>query len=269
MKLPEGKSRLDLVKAGLLGGFAKRGRLVVNLDRLLEDPQNERKTFRNMEGLIASVKASGVIEPITVTPDGDGFRILTGHRRARAARAAGVKEVEIIVREPEDALARRRKSIVSNVQREDVGPIELAEALQSILTEDPTVENQADLTRFIGKPKEWISGMLRVLTLPAELQEKVRTSQLSVSYDAMIRIARVKGREEQVALLDAALNGTSAHEIRRRIREKKEKGRATERIGERVGNYTASVQGPSGRGANEKMRAAVEALLQKLKLNNR
>ena len=269
MKLPEGKSRLDLVKAGLNGGMAKRGRLVVSLDRLLDDPQNERKTFRNMEGLIASVKAFGVIEPITVMPEGDGFRILTGHRRARAARAAGVKEVEIIVREPEDELARRRKSIVSNVQREDVGPVELAEALQSMLTEDPTVKSQADLARVIGKPEEWVSGMLRVLTLPAELQERVRTSQLSVSYDAMIRIARVKDREEQASLLDAALKGTSAHEIRRRIREKKELGRATERISERVGNYTASVQGPSGRGAHEKMRATVKALLQKLDLNNR
>lgn len=69
-------------------------------------------------------------------------------------------------------------------------------------------------------------------------------------------------------LLDAAMKGTSVHEIRRRIKERKEQGRATERIGERVGNYTASVQGPSGRGANDKMRAAVEALLQKLKLNH-
>lgn len=268
MKLPEGKSRLDLVRAGLTGGLAKRGRLVVSLDRLIEDPQNERKTFRNMEGLIASVKAFGVIEPITVMPEGGGFRILTGHRRARAARAAGVKEVEIIVREPEDELARRRKSIVSNVQREDVGPVELAEALQSMLTEDPTVKSQADLSRVIGKPEEWVSGMLRVLTLPAELQEKVRTSQRSVSYDAMIRIARVKDKEEQASLLDAALKGASAHEIRRRIGEKKEQGMAAERISERVGSYTASVQGPAGRGANEKMRATVEALLQKLTSNS-
>ena len=268
MKLPDGKSRLDLVRAGIMGGLAKRGRLVVNLDRLLEDPQNERKTFRNMEGLIASVKAMGVIEPITVTPEGDGFRILTGHRRARAARAAGVSEVEVIVREPETELARRRKSLVSNVQREDVGPVELAEALQSMLTEDPTVTTQADLARVIGKTETWVSEMLRVLTLPAEVQERVRTSERSVSYDAMIRIARVKDREEQAALLDAALKGISAHEIRRRIREKKEKGSATERITERVGDFTAGVQGPSGRGVNEKMRAAVEALLKKLKLND-
>jgi len=268
MKLPEGKSRLDLVKAGLTGGWAKRGRLVVNLDRLLEDPRNERKTYRNMEGLIASVKALGVIEPITVTPEGDGFRILTGHRRARAARAAGVTEVEILVREPEDELARRRKSIVSNVQREDVGPVDMAEALHSLLNEDPTIKNQAALAQVIGKTEAWVSGMLRVLTLPAELQEKVGTSQHSVAYETMMRIARVEDAVEQRALVDAALSGVPAGEIRRRINERKEQGRATEKITESFGNYTASVQGPAGSGANERMRTAVEALLKKLRLNH-
>lgn len=269
MKLPEGKSRLDLVKGGLFGGLAKRGRLVVNLDRLLEDPRNERKTYRNMEGLIASVKAFGVIEPITVTAEGDQFRILTGHRRARAARAAGIREVEVIVREAEDDLARRRKSLVSNVQREDIGPVELAEALQSLLTEDPDVGTQAELARVIGKPETWVSDMLRILTLPPDLQRKVRTSELAISYDAVSRIARVKDPVEQATLLDAALTGASAHEIRRRIREqappKGKGGRiATERITERHGDYTASVQGPSGRGAVVEMCTAVRALLNKL-----
>jgi ParB family chromosome partitioning protein len=263
MNLPKGKSRLDLVKAGLNGGLPKRGRLIVSLDRLLEDPQNERKTFRNMEGLVASIKKYGVIEPITVTAEGESYRILTGHRRARAARAAGLSEIEVLIREPEDAHNRRRKSIVSNVQREDVGPVEMAEGLQSLLDEDPAIKTQAELARIIGKSEAWVSEMLRVLTLPASLQEKVRTSELSMSYDAMIRVARLKSREEQDALVDAMLKGASAHEIRRRISEKKQ-GRPTERIQERVGDYTALVQGPAGKHASENMRKAVEALLEKL-----
>ena len=124
------------------------------------------------------------------------------------------------------------------------------------------------MARIIGKPETWVSDMLRVLTLPAEMQEKVRISELSIAYDTVGRIARVKDREEQAALLDAALQGVGAPEIRRRIRERKAQGTATERIVERFGLFTASVQGPSGRGATGKMIAAVEALLQKLKLNN-
>jgi len=169
MKLPEGKSRLDMVKAGLSGGLTKRGRLVVSLDRLLEDP---------------------------------------------------------------------------------------------------TVKNRAALVRMIGKPDEWVSGMLRALSLPVALQAKVGTSQHSMWYDAMIRIARVKDPGEQADWLEAALKGSSVHEIRRRINEKTEPGRATEWITERVGDFNVTVQGPAGRGANNKMRTAVEGLLRKLRLNN-
>src|SRR4051812_36108201 len=69
-KLPEGKTRLDLVREGLVsGGVKKQGRLIVSIDRLREDPRNERRTFRNMGGLIASIKTVGMVEPITVTPE--------------------------------------------------------------------------------------------------------------------------------------------------------------------------------------------------------
>src|SRR5690349_15376109 len=110
-KLPEGKTRLDLVReqsqGGGFSGLKKRGRLVVSIDRLEEDPRNERRTFRNMAGLIASIKAVGLIEPLTVTPkeSAEGgeekYRIITGHRRYRAAKAAKLGQVEIIIREPE------------------------------------------------------------------------------------------------------------------------------------------------------------------------
>src|SRR5947199_6646893 len=137
-KLPEGKTRLDMVREGLAqdAGLKKRGRLVVGISRVKEDPKNERKTFRNMEGLTASIKAVGLIEPITVTAESnETYRIITGHRRYRAAKAAGLEQVEVLIREPEDELIRRQKSVISNVQREDVGPVELAEALQSIMDE--------------------------------------------------------------------------------------------------------------------------------------
>jgi len=181
MKLPKGKSRLDLVKAGTVGGFAKRGRLVVNIDRLVEDAKNERKTFRNMEGLIESIKTVGLVEPITVTPEGESYRILTGHRRYRAAKSAGLKEVEVLIREPESELTRRRKSVVSNVQREDVGVVELAEALKALLDEDANIGTQRGLARIIGKREPWLSDMLRVLTLPPDLQQKLRISEVSAA----------------------------------------------------------------------------------------
>jgi ParB family chromosome partitioning protein len=220
-KLPEGKTRLDLVKEGMTGmetGLKKRGRLVVTINRLKEDPRNERRTFRNMEGLIASIKAVGLIEPITVTPEeGEAFRIVTGHRRFRAAKAAGLSQVEVLIREPDDELTRRVKSIVSNVQREDVGPVEMAEALQALLDEDQRVKTQDDLAKTIGKDKTWVSGMLRILSLPVPLQQKVGSTQLSVSYDAMIRIARLDDTDHQEQLIAQLLTGATQKEIRDEI----------------------------------------------------
>ncbi len=219
MQLPEGKSRLDLVREGLTeNGIRKRGRLVVSLAKLKEDPRNERKTYRNMDGLIASIKAVGMIEPITATPDGDDrYQIITGHRRFRAAKAAGLETVEILIREPEDELRRRQKSVISNVQREDVGPVEMAEALQAMLDEDDKIKSQDELSRIIGKDKTWVSGMLRILTLPIPLQRRVGSTQLSVAYDAMIRIARLEDSVQQEQLVEMLLGGASGKDIRRHI----------------------------------------------------
>jgi ParB family chromosome partitioning protein len=230
-KLPEGKTRLDLVREGLAqdAGVKKRGRLVVSIFKLKEDPKNERKTFRNMQGLIESIKAVGLIEPITVTPESDdSYRIITGHRRYRAAKAAGLEQLEVLIREPEDELIRRQKSVISNVQREDVGAVELAEALQSLMDEHPTIKSQADVAKLIGKDKTWVSQMLRILDLPAHLRRKVETSQLSIPYDAMAKIARLKDTSEQDRLIDALLSGATTRDIREQIGSGRGKGKASQ-----------------------------------------
>lgn len=223
MTEPQPKSRLDLVRGGFKNDLAKTGRLVVGLDKIVEDPHNERKVFRNMEGLVASVKAVGLIEPITVTGLENGlFQIITGHRRYRAARTAGLATVEVLIREPEEERHRRQKSIVSNVQREDIGPVEMAEALQALLDEDDSIESQSKLAEVIGKDKTWVSQMLRILTLPEHLIKKVGMSQLSLPYDTVARIARLDDALLQESLIDELLSGASARDIRDRIKEHKD-----------------------------------------------
>ena len=283
MKLPEGKSRLDLVKAGVnsFNNLPKRGRFIVSIHKLVEDPDNERRTFRGMEGLIASVQAHGIIEPITVTPEGEIYRILTGHRRFRAAKAAGLTEVEVIAREPDDLLTRRRKSIISNVQREDIGAVEMAEALQTLLDEDPSIKTQRQLASAIGKGEDWVSAMLRVLSLPAKLQQKLGTSQVSVSYDSAMRIARSDDPELQSELVDAVLAGESNREIRSRIAERKPAGAGKREpsgkskasqpttlmftFSETHEGCTATVRGPEGKETRRHMRTAVKRLLKSLR----
>ena len=236
-----------------------------------EDPDNERKTFQNMEGLIESVKTHGIVEPITVTPEDDEYRILTGHRRYRAAKAAGLTEVEILVREPEDDYSRRLKSLISNIQREAITPLEVAETLRRLLGEREGPRPQQDLARMLGMRESWVSDMLRILTLPAKLQEQLRTAQKSVTYDIVIRISRTDDPAFQAQLIDAALKGEGNPEIRRRLAERQKtspkkasRRPAMQTFTESCDGYTATVKGPDKPEARERMREAVHALLQSL-----
>ena len=147
--------------------------------------------------------------------------VVTGHRRLRAAKEAGLKQLRVVITDPEEGQARRRRSIVSNVQREDVPPVELAEALQAILDEDASVKTQRDLAKMIGKRESWVSDMLRILTLPPTLQQELRTSEAPVPYDAIMRISRVDDGKLQKRLIKDVIDGKSNREIRAKIDEAK------------------------------------------------
>lgn len=270
-KLPAGKSRLDLIKLGLVSGLPKRGRFVVSIERLQEDPENERKVFNNMEDMIESVRRHGIIEPITVTQDGDNYRILTGHRRYRAAKTIGLPEIEVLVRESGDQTTRRLKSIISNIQREDIAIIDLAETLTAML-QDGSVASQRELAHLIGKREQWVSNIMCVLTLPARLQEKLRSSEVRLGYDIAMRIAHADSPELQDQLIDMAIRGESGREIRRYLEEARKTTVSTkqnrskfEKQSETLDGYTATVRGPKCDEAVDKMRAAIGALLASLK----
>lgn len=278
-------TRLQLVRAkgkGAKPAIPKRGVHLIDMALLVEDPENERKTFKNMEGLVETVKAMGVIEPLTVTANEDGtYMIVTGHRRFRAAEKAGLRQLRVVITDPEEQQARRRRSIVSNVQREDVPPVELAEALQSLIDEDPSIKTQRDLAKFIGKRESWVSDMLRILTLPAKLQEQLRTSEASVPYDAVMRISRVDDGQLQSRLVKDVLDGKSNRDIRAKIdaaksptpakAKAKNNEKATESQTRRrthtieLPNASVSVTLKSGPGSKKAVMEALEKALRKLK----
>jgi ParB/RepB/Spo0J family partition protein len=202
------------LSSGMLG---QEGYRRVALDKLVEDPKNERKKFDDLAGMIESVRQFGILEPIVVKPvEGGKYQIIIGHRRFRAAKAAELAMVEIIVRQSDDETKTRIKSIISNVQRENVNPIDMAEAMKSLL-DDNQVATQRDLGQMIGKPEDWVSGMLRILSLPAALQTKLRLTEVPLNYDAVTRIARLKNETHQEGLVDMLLKGATQKEIRESI----------------------------------------------------
>ena len=195
------------------------GRKILPIEQLVEDPENERKTFDDMDDLVASIRAVGtVVEALTVIKlDNNTYQIVTGHRRFRAAKSAGLRELEVLVREPEEKWLTRKKSLISNVQRADIRALELAESLNFLMENDPGIKTQEDLARAIGKDKSWVSQMLRILDLPAELKAKVGTSQLFISADAVSKIARLDDPALQATLIDELLAGGTVRDIRGRI----------------------------------------------------
>jgi ParB family chromosome partitioning protein len=270
---PPPKSRLQLVRERTGRGEVRddaiqRTRLVVSIEKLTEDPNNERKTLNNIEEMVASVKAHGIIEPITAIALADGrYQIVTGHRRYRAAKLAGLGQVEILIRGEDDHRTRRIKSLISNIQRENVPALELAEAIKALVEQEQLAQEQ--VARQLGKDKTWVSQILRILDLPAELKRKIETSQRLLSYDALGKIARIDERDLQDDLVEALLGGASAREIRERIKatkpgtgEKAKSARKPKRTFRTRHQATVTVQSETSQLTRDQLIAALQEALE-------
>lgn len=216
-------SRLDLVRAGGGEGGAlklpKRGRVMVDITSLVPDERNERKVFRRIPELAATIKAVGIIDPPTVVPMEDGrYKITTGERRWRAAKEAGLKQIPVIIGDAEEERVRRAKSLISNIQREDLSALELSQALLEMKEENPDVKTNRDLAAQVGKSEQWVGQMLKLLDLPEAAQEKIRTADRIIPYDSVIEIARVADPKAQSELLKSVLDGANVRQVREQAR---------------------------------------------------
>jgi ParB family chromosome partitioning protein len=216
-------SRLDLVRSGGVEGGAlkipKRGRAMVDIESLVPDPKNERKVFRRIPELAATIKAVGIIDPPTVVPLEDGrYKITTGERRWRAAKEAGLKQIPVIIGDAEEEQLRRAKSLISNIQREDLSALELAQALQDMKDDSPEVKTNRDLASRVGKSEQWVGQMLKILELPEAAQERIRSADRIIPYDSVIEIARVEDPKAQSELLKSLLSGATVREVREQAR---------------------------------------------------
>jgi len=236
----------------------------IPIDRVMEDPRNERKTHHHLDDLAASIKMVGVVEPITVTPEGEHFKIVTGHRRYRAAKQAGLAVLEVVIRQPEDEHERRRKSLISNIQREDLNVVEMVDGLNALFEDGQQFRSQRELAEAIGKSETWVSDMLAINQLATPLQEKLRISEVRAPYDSVARIARVKDLKKQARLVDMVIAGVPTNAIRERLSEAKGQRPRKARVMVEIDGYVAAVSGPKAHNAHAKLLAATTALLDKV-----
>lgn len=174
----------------------------VPLDQISPNPNQPRKDFDSnaLNELSASIRASGVIQPIIVRRDGTGYQLIAGERRWRAARQAGLDRIPAIVREATDAQSLEL-ALVENLLREDLNPIEEAEAYQRLLAQFSWT--QEDLAQRIGRDRSSIANSLRLLRLPGAIQADLRSGRLTMGHARALLALTTEA--EQFRLRDAIL----------------------------------------------------------------
>ena len=153
----------------------------IDIDLVEPSPFQPRTRFREeaLDELARSIQASGIIQPIVVRPIGNRFQLIAGERRWRAAQRAGLKKVSAITREVSDELALEM-TLVENIQREDLNPIEAARAFWRLMDEfQLTQEIVAERT---GKDRATVANSIRLLKLEATIQDWIEESKLSAGH---------------------------------------------------------------------------------------
>lgn len=154
----------------------------VRLDQITANPYQPRTEFDEaaLAELASSIEALGIIQPVTVRTAGDdAFELISGERRLRAARMAGLETIPAFVREA-DTEAMLEMAIVENVQREELNPIEVALGYQRLIEECDLT--QEEVATKVGKGRATVTNLLRLLKLPAAVQAHLRDGNLSVGH---------------------------------------------------------------------------------------
>jgi ParB family chromosome partitioning protein len=155
--------------------------LEVALDEVKANPNQPRKSFdaSGLDELTASIRSAGVLQPVIVRKSQHGYELIAGERRWRAARQAGLDRIPVIVREATDAESLEL-ALVENLLREDLNPIEAAEAYSKLLAQFGWT--QEDLSEKIGKDRSSIANSLRLLRLPDTIQDDLKAGRLTMGH---------------------------------------------------------------------------------------
>src|SRR5437773_10658356 len=210
----------------------------IPVDQIEANPAQPRKSFspEALEELVTSIRASGVIQPVIVRHRGPGYQLIAGERRWRAARQAGLERIPAIVRDATDAESLEL-ALVENLLREDLNPIDEAEAYETLLGQFGWT--QEELAGRIGRDRSSIANSLRLLRLPEEIQADLRggrltmgharallaltnpTDQLRLRDDILAHAWSVRATEDSIRALEEAARprGAAPRQWRRRSTE--------------------------------------------------
>ena len=217
----------------------------VDVESIVPGPMQPRTNFDegSLEGLADSIRSHGVVQPLLVRRKGDRYELVAGERRWRAARMAGLSKVPVVVKDVPDR-DLLEIALIENIQREDLNPIEEAQAYRRLI-ENVGLTQEA-LALRVGRDRSYITNYLRLLKLPEDLQQLVVEGRLSTGHARTILGLSHLDVQRRIArqVIDGGLSvRATEHLVRKAVEGTKPK--------------TAAAVDPNIRAAETKLRRAL------------
>jgi len=256
---PEGPRRLGRGLEALLAVHASanapstsdRGAMrSITISRIRPNPFQPRRTFdpQELQELEASLRANGLLNPVTVRPakTGGGFELVAGERRVRAAARIGWTEIPAVVKEIDDR-SLLTLALVENLQRADLNPMEEAEGYRQLMRDFELT--QVQLAEAVGKERSTVANMLRLLQLPASVQQLVHDRELSLGHARAL--LTIEDEQTMIALArEIVSQGLSV----RAVEERGRGGAPAKKRRARKGSDAADTRSAALRAAEEEVR---------------
>ncbi len=252
----------DITSKDISGNYVVGAIANIGIDKIETNPFQPRNDFEEeaLSELVDSIREQGIIQPITVRKLGyDRYQVISGERRLRAAKTAGLEDVPCYIRVANDE-QMLELALIENTHREDLNSIEIAISYQRLLEECNLT--QEALSQKVSKKRSTVANYLRLLKLPAEVQLAVRDG--SISMGQARSFVNIESHEDQLTLLEEIITqGLNVREVEQKVREiKKPKRKSVKRVKlperitdmtQRIGNgYQTKVQikrNPKGQGS--------------------
>lgn len=202
---------------------AKKTFQICGIEEIQPNPHQPRKNFadQKLQELVDSIREKGILQPLVVRRKGIGYELIAGERRWRAAQKAGIKEVPVLVKEVKES-ELLELSLIENIQRENLNPIEEAEAYKGLLEHFHLT--QEEISKRVGKDRTTVTNTIRLLKLPPEIRQSLADGVITMGH-ARAFLSLESPEKQKLAIkkvLADDLNVRQTENLMKRLRAKKQ-----------------------------------------------